>query len=259
MSKPLSLWMIVGRRGHNEECSTYLCLGEAGEMHLLVEKVNHLLLWEPEWDVADIDPPGLAGDGGAHHGHGGLERWGLVKCCGFKTKSEYFALEWKDLTFLLAKNASISFFPTWGVSGMRVAGIWPLCCMLLYCMGVMCSNPGGGTSQYRLGLRLLEDFLPRSRSRDLELKKYFGSNFGSGEDQTQTLMLHFFTTKITTVPRTLTKKWPKYMKWDSSLPSPVCISVSVPPVPVPVPVAAPGPIFAPGSLLSLYSVFSHCW
>ena len=54
---------------------------------------------------------------------------------------------------------------------MRVAGIWPLCCMLLYCIGVMCSNPGGGTSQYRLGLRLLDDFLPRSpRSLDLDLQ-----------------------------------------------------------------------------------------
>ena len=45
--------------------------------------------------------------------------------------------------------------------------------MLLYCMGVMCSNPGGGTSQYRLGLRLLDDFLPRSpRSRDLDLEHF---------------------------------------------------------------------------------------
>jgi hypothetical protein len=32
-----------------------------------------------------------------------------------------------------------------------VAGIWPAACMLLYCIGVMCSNPGGGTSQYRDG------------------------------------------------------------------------------------------------------------
>merc|ERR1719470_702185 len=38
---------------------------------------------------------------------------------------------------------------------MRLAGIWPAACMDLYCMGVMCSNPGGGTSQYREGLRLL--------------------------------------------------------------------------------------------------------
>merc|ERR1719480_475500 len=54
--------------------------------------------------------------------------------------------------------------------GLLGPGIWPLCCMLLYCMGVMCSNPGGGTSQYKLGLRLLDDFLFRSpRSRDLDL------------------------------------------------------------------------------------------
>merc|ERR1719291_1624007 len=61
-----------------------------------------------------------------------------------------------------------------GVSGIRVAGIWPLCCMLLYCIGVMCSNPGGGTSQYRLGLRRLLAFFrspPRSRSRSRDLDR----------------------------------------------------------------------------------------
>ena len=42
-------------------------------MHLLIEEVNHLLLREPEGDVADVDSPGLAGDGGAHNGHSGLE------------------------------------------------------------------------------------------------------------------------------------------------------------------------------------------
>ena len=52
---------------------THLRLGEAGEMHLLIEKVNHLLLRESEGDVSDVDSPGLAGDGGAHNGHSGLE------------------------------------------------------------------------------------------------------------------------------------------------------------------------------------------
>ena len=42
-------------------------------MHLLIEEVNHLLLREPEGDVADVDSPGLASDGGADNGHSGLE------------------------------------------------------------------------------------------------------------------------------------------------------------------------------------------
>ena len=47
-----------------------------------------------------------------------------------------------------------------GVSGTKVAGICPAACIALYCIGVMCSNPGGGTSQYIEGfLRRL--FLPR--------------------------------------------------------------------------------------------------
>ena len=39
--------------------------------------------------------------------------------------------------------------------------------MDLYCIGVICSNPGGGTSQYNEGLRLLVLGL---RSLDLDLK-----------------------------------------------------------------------------------------
>lgn len=35
-----------------------------------------------------------------------------------------------------------------------LAGIWPAACIALYCNGVMCSNPGGGTSQYKEILRL---------------------------------------------------------------------------------------------------------
>ena len=42
-------------------------------MHLLIEEINHLLLREPEGDVADIDSSGLASDGRAHNGHSGLE------------------------------------------------------------------------------------------------------------------------------------------------------------------------------------------
>ena len=41
-------------------------------MHLLVEEVDHLLLAEPEGDVADVNPSGLPGDTGPNHGHSGL-------------------------------------------------------------------------------------------------------------------------------------------------------------------------------------------
>lgn len=62
-----------------------------------------------------------------------------------------------------------------------LAGIWPAACIALYCSGVICSKPGGGTSQYKEGLRLRErfPFLPprgererlrrRSRDRDRRL------------------------------------------------------------------------------------------
>lgn len=76
-----------------------------------------------------------------------------------------------------------------GVSATMFAGIWPAACMALYCNGVMCSNPGGGTSQYREGLRLRDllegdlDLLllfsrrsldrerERRRSRDRDLRR----------------------------------------------------------------------------------------
>ena len=48
-------------------------------------------------------------------------------------------------------HEAVNTVSTWGVSAIMVAGIWPAACMLLYCMGVMCSKPGGGTSQYREG------------------------------------------------------------------------------------------------------------
>lgn len=37
-----------------------------------------------------------------------------------------------------------------------LAGICPAACIALYCNGVMCSKPGGGTSQYNEGFLLLE-------------------------------------------------------------------------------------------------------
>lgn len=62
-----------------------------------------------------------------------------------------------------------------GVSATMLAGIWPAACIALYCSGVMCSKPGGGTSQYNEGLRLRDRNLRpperdrlRRRSRDLE-------------------------------------------------------------------------------------------
>ena len=61
-------------------------------------------------------------------------------------------------------------------------GICPAACMALYCIGVMCSNPGGGTSQYReaffrrlflpppsLSLERERDLLRRSRDLDRDL------------------------------------------------------------------------------------------
>ena len=41
-------------------------------MHLLVEEIDHFLLGEAEWNISDINPPGLSGDGAPHHGHGCL-------------------------------------------------------------------------------------------------------------------------------------------------------------------------------------------
>ena len=52
----------------------YLGLSETRQMHLLVEEVDHLLLGESEGDVAHVDSPRLARDGGAHHRHRGLRR-----------------------------------------------------------------------------------------------------------------------------------------------------------------------------------------
>ena len=43
-------------------------MGETGKMHLLIEEVNHFLLREPEGNVANVDSPGLASDGGADNG-----------------------------------------------------------------------------------------------------------------------------------------------------------------------------------------------
>ena len=38
-------------------------------MHLLVEEIDHFLLGESEWNIPDINPPGLSGDGATNHGH----------------------------------------------------------------------------------------------------------------------------------------------------------------------------------------------
>ena len=45
-------------------------------MHLLIEEINHLLLGEPEWNISNVDPPGLSGDGASYHRHCGLGRVG---------------------------------------------------------------------------------------------------------------------------------------------------------------------------------------
>uniref|UniRef100_A0A224XNQ1 Putative secreted protein n=1 Tax=Panstrongylus lignarius TaxID=156445 RepID=A0A224XNQ1_9HEMI len=42
-----------------------------------------------------------------------------------------------------------------GVSATIFAGICPAACIALYCNGLICSKPGGGTSQYNEGLLLL--------------------------------------------------------------------------------------------------------
>lgn len=47
-----------------------------------------------------------------------------------------------------------------GVSATILAGICPAACIALYCNGVMCSKPGGGTSQYNEILRRRERCLP---------------------------------------------------------------------------------------------------
>lgn len=63
-----------------------------------------------------------------------------------------------------------------GVSATMLAGIWPAACIALYWSGVICSKPGGGTSQYKDGLRRRERPLPprlaereRLRRRSLDL------------------------------------------------------------------------------------------
>lgn len=77
----------------------------------------------------------------------------------------------------------------------RVAGIWPAACIALYWTGVMCSKPGGGTSQRsdgffrRLFLLLFgererfrsldRDLCLRSRSSRSRFVSRFVSRFGS--------------------------------------------------------------------------------
>ena len=50
----------------------YLSLRKTRQMHLLVEEIYHFLLGESEWNISYVDPPGLSGDGAAHHRHRGL-------------------------------------------------------------------------------------------------------------------------------------------------------------------------------------------
>ena len=56
--------------------NSYLCLSQTRQVHLLIEEVDHLLLGETEWNISNVDSPGLAGDGGPDHGDGGLRRVG---------------------------------------------------------------------------------------------------------------------------------------------------------------------------------------
>ena len=51
-----------------------LGLGQPVQMHLLVEKVHHLLLLEAEGQITHVHPAGLSRHTGPDHGHGGLGR-----------------------------------------------------------------------------------------------------------------------------------------------------------------------------------------
>ena len=59
-----------------EAFGSYLSLCQTGKMHLLVEEIDHFLLGEAEWNISNVNPPGLSGDGAAHHRDGGLGRVG---------------------------------------------------------------------------------------------------------------------------------------------------------------------------------------
>ena len=60
--------------GTKEGPGSNLSLCQTGQMHLLVEEIDHFLLGESEWNISNINPPGLSGDGAPHHRDGSLGR-----------------------------------------------------------------------------------------------------------------------------------------------------------------------------------------
>ena len=74
MGFPWKEMLFLQTPGAKEGPGSYLSLCQTGQMHLLVEEIDHFLLGEAEWDISDINPPGLSGDGAPHHGDGSLGR-----------------------------------------------------------------------------------------------------------------------------------------------------------------------------------------
>ena len=126
---------------------------------MLVKEINHLLLGEPKGNVAHIDSPGLSSNGGSHYRNSSLGSIWHQTCRNLSSSLRRYKL---CSTFYL-----VEFYFLYGLFRVWSSNlfIWSTC-MDLYCIGVICSNPGGGTSQYSEGLRLLVLGL---RSLDLDL------------------------------------------------------------------------------------------
>lgn len=104
-------------------------------------------LGDAEGDVADVEAPGLprhlaahhrhrrGGDGQTVRGHGGQQRRGRDLPRSWKTEGG-------------GEGGTVRAGGEFGGGLGRGPGSGHTPCMALYCMGVMCSKPGGGTSQY---------------------------------------------------------------------------------------------------------------
>lgn len=104
-------------------------------MHLLIKEFHHFFFSDTKWYVSYIQSTRKT-----------FKWW--WKCEGFLT----YLLAWRVIVDPTTGTAA------WGVSATILAGICPAACIALYWRGVICSKPGGGTSQYKLGFLRREDF-----------------------------------------------------------------------------------------------------
>lgn len=106
-----------------------LGLRQTRQVHLLIKEVHHLLFGHAERDISDVKASRLARDGGPDHRDGRLGRLGHQG--GWNLREEESSLDWFAC-------------PSEQETGALTC---PEACIALYCMGVTCSNVGGGTSQ----------------------------------------------------------------------------------------------------------------